>query len=328
MFFFSLLDSPPIRSFDPLQEGILNLLDKFFEMEQQDASRALLVYKDFTLLFERLNAYYRSCKQLMPSGVAFPDLTPLPSDLLAQMQEYVKEAKAGAPEPAPKMAPGAKPLQAKLEGKVATLQTSGSTKVIVTGPVPAAPRAAAPTLIDLLGDIDAPPPAAPSIAPSAGSSAAASNPFGAPVQTSPLDDPFASFGISGSSAGPSASSAAALQQLAVPAAPAAADPFAMAYGAPADPAGSNAGFPTVPAASANPFEQAFVPAQPQVGGPFGAKQTRPNVARDPFGALPGSGFNAPPPVNPVAMRPRAPSPVQAVPNTNGAAANPFGNTPW
>lgn len=81
------------KIYKTIQEGILNLLERFFEMNQVDATRGLQVYKDFNQLFERLSQYYKGCKQLMPTGVSFPELTPLPADLLQQMQDYAKEAK-------------------------------------------------------------------------------------------------------------------------------------------------------------------------------------------------------------------------------------------
>lgn len=46
-----------------VSEGIMNLADKFFEMERPDALRALEMYKEMVMLNEKLNNYFAQIQQ-------------------------------------------------------------------------------------------------------------------------------------------------------------------------------------------------------------------------------------------------------------------------
>lgn len=52
------------KVYKSLQEGVLSLLDKFFEMDRTDATTGLQLYKDFALQFDKLQGFYKSCKQV------------------------------------------------------------------------------------------------------------------------------------------------------------------------------------------------------------------------------------------------------------------------
>lgn len=78
-----------------VQEGMLNLLDKFFEMERTDASRGLSIYKENNLLNEKLNEYWVAVQGIsgMRGAVSWGEgLKPPPEEFLQQMEEYCKGA--------------------------------------------------------------------------------------------------------------------------------------------------------------------------------------------------------------------------------------------
>eukprot|EP00775_Hariotina_reticulata_P008689 gene8689-8870_t len=75
-------------------EGVMNLADKFFEMERAQAVQGIELYKDNLALNERMNAYYATMQALpaLKNIIQYPHLAPLPADFLTAMEEYVKEA--------------------------------------------------------------------------------------------------------------------------------------------------------------------------------------------------------------------------------------------
>ncbi|GAX76674.1 hypothetical protein CEUSTIGMA_g4120.t1 [Chlamydomonas eustigma] len=75
-------------------EGVMNLADKFFEMERNDAIRGLELYKENVALNERLNGFFNAINNVgsMRGSVQFPTLQALPTDFVTTLEEYVKEA--------------------------------------------------------------------------------------------------------------------------------------------------------------------------------------------------------------------------------------------
>lgn len=57
-------------------EGIINLADKFFEMERGDALKGLEVYKENILMNEKLNAFFAVIQNIPPlrGAVQFPSV--------------------------------------------------------------------------------------------------------------------------------------------------------------------------------------------------------------------------------------------------------------
>jgi len=77
-----------------VSEGIINLTDKFFDMERPDALRGLDIFKENMQLNERLNAFFGSINTIpgLRGAVEFPELQSLPTDFLTTMEEYVRDA--------------------------------------------------------------------------------------------------------------------------------------------------------------------------------------------------------------------------------------------
>ncbi|XP_020572378.1 putative clathrin assembly protein At5g57200 [Phalaenopsis equestris] len=76
-----------------VNDGIINLVDMFFEMSKYDAIKALEVYKIAGQQAENLSEFYDYCKNLeLARNFQFPTLRQPPPSFLATMEEYISEA--------------------------------------------------------------------------------------------------------------------------------------------------------------------------------------------------------------------------------------------
>ncbi|XP_027339051.1 putative clathrin assembly protein At5g57200 [Abrus precatorius] len=76
-----------------LNDGIINLVDMFFDMSRHDAVKALNIYKRAGQQAENLADFYEYCKGLeLARNFQFPTLRQPPPSFLATMEEYIREA--------------------------------------------------------------------------------------------------------------------------------------------------------------------------------------------------------------------------------------------
>ncbi|CAM6013090.1 unnamed protein product [Sphagnum balticum] len=76
-----------------INDGIINLVDKFFEMQRVDASKALEIYKRAGVQADRLSEFYEVCKGLdLARSFQFPTLEQPPQSFLSTMEDYVRDA--------------------------------------------------------------------------------------------------------------------------------------------------------------------------------------------------------------------------------------------
>ncbi|XP_061361720.1 putative clathrin assembly protein At5g57200 [Gastrolobium bilobum] len=76
-----------------LNDGIINLVEMFFDMPRYDAVQALHIYKRAGQQAEDLADFYEYCKGLdLARNFQFPTLRQPPPSFLATMEEYIKEA--------------------------------------------------------------------------------------------------------------------------------------------------------------------------------------------------------------------------------------------
>ncbi|VAI92600.1 unnamed protein product [Triticum turgidum subsp. durum] len=76
-----------------INDGIINLVDMYFDMAKMDAIKALEIYKRAGQQAEKLSAYYDYCKNLeLAKTFQFPTLRQPPSSFLVTMEEYIREA--------------------------------------------------------------------------------------------------------------------------------------------------------------------------------------------------------------------------------------------
>eukprot|EP00879_Flechtneria_rotunda_P002687 GHRR01002893.1.p1 GENE.GHRR01002893.1~~GHRR01002893.1.p1 ORF type:complete len:728 (+),score=275.11 GHRR01002893.1:55-2184(+) len=130
-------------------EGVMNLADKFFEMERAQAMQGIEMYKDNLALGEKLNLYYAAMQNLpaLKNVIQYPQLAPLPADFLTAMEDYVKEApKEVDPNASPRRG-GAGPLAANrvsnlvARGGSTSSAIAGSSSLNAPGSQPATPTA-------------------------------------------------------------------------------------------------------------------------------------------------------------------------------------------
>jgi len=87
-----------------INDGIINLVDKFFEMPRHEALKALEIYRRAGQQAGNLSEFYENCRGLeLARNFQFPTLREPPQTFLATMEEYVKEA--------PRMVPVREPLE-------------------------------------------------------------------------------------------------------------------------------------------------------------------------------------------------------------------------
>ncbi|KAL7246457.1 hypothetical protein ACSBR2_001537 [Camellia fascicularis] len=76
-----------------INDGIINLVDMFFDMTKHDAVKALNIYKRAGRQAENLADFYDFCKGLdLARNFQFPTLGQPPPSFIATMEEYIKEA--------------------------------------------------------------------------------------------------------------------------------------------------------------------------------------------------------------------------------------------
>ncbi|CAA3021283.1 clathrin assembly At5g57200 [Olea europaea subsp. europaea] len=76
-----------------INDGIINLVDMYFDMAKHDAVKALNIYKTAAKQAEQLADFYEFCRTLdLSRTFQFPILRQAPPSFLATMEEYVREA--------------------------------------------------------------------------------------------------------------------------------------------------------------------------------------------------------------------------------------------
>uniref|UniRef100_A0A0D9WJC9 ENTH domain-containing protein n=1 Tax=Leersia perrieri TaxID=77586 RepID=A0A0D9WJC9_9ORYZ len=87
-----------------INDGIINLVDKFFEMPRHEALKALEIYRRAGQQAGNLSDFYENCRGLeLARNFQFPTLREPPQTFLVTMEEYVREA--------PRMVPVREPLE-------------------------------------------------------------------------------------------------------------------------------------------------------------------------------------------------------------------------
>ncbi|KAG1368157.1 putative clathrin assembly protein [Cocos nucifera] len=76
-----------------INDGIINLVDKFFEMPRHEAIKALEIYKRAGQQAGSLSDFYEVCRGVeLARNFQFPNLREPPQSFLATMEEYIREA--------------------------------------------------------------------------------------------------------------------------------------------------------------------------------------------------------------------------------------------
>ncbi|XP_061772406.1 clathrin coat assembly protein AP180 isoform X2 [Nerophis ophidion] len=159
---FLLLFKDLIKLYACYNDGIINLLEKFFQMKRSQCKDGLEIYKRFLTRMTRVSDFFKIAEQVGIDKNDIPDLTQAPESLLESLETHLNTLEGRKPSPA----------------KDTTANNSSATAAPSAAPPKPAPPAAAGGPPARPGPPVKPPP--PSITPTAV----------APSKTSTLDDGF------------------------------------------------------------------------------------------------------------------------------------------
>ncbi|XP_062232051.1 putative clathrin assembly protein At2g01600 [Phragmites australis] len=134
-----------------INDGIINLVDKFFEMPRHEAIKALEIYRRAGQQAGNLSDFYENCRGLeLARNFQFPTLREPPQTFLATMEEYVREA--------PRMVPVREPLELP-ERLLLTYRPEESEEIPEPAPVEEErPPAEEPVPVPPVTEVVSPPP--------------------------------------------------------------------------------------------------------------------------------------------------------------------------
>uniref|UniRef100_A0A1D1ZEY6 ENTH domain-containing protein C19F8.03c n=1 Tax=Anthurium amnicola TaxID=1678845 RepID=A0A1D1ZEY6_9ARAE len=92
LFAFSLLVKDLLVMFRSVNEGVISVLDQYFEMSKIDAKEALQIYKTFVKQTEKVVDYLGAAKKIQDRlGVDIPNLRHAPTSLTGSLEDYVND---------------------------------------------------------------------------------------------------------------------------------------------------------------------------------------------------------------------------------------------
>nr|XP_060472061.1 clathrin coat assembly protein AP180 isoform X7 [Panthera onca] len=174
---FMLLFKDLIKLFACYNDGVINLLEKFFEMKKGQCKDALEIYKRFLTRMTRVSEFLKVAEQVGIDKGDIPDLTQAPSSLMETLEQHLNTLegkkpgnKSGAPSPLSKSSP-ATTVTSPNSTPAKTIDTSPPVDLFATASaaVPVSTSKPSSDLLDLQPDF-----------PSGGAAAAATAPAPAP----------------------------------------------------------------------------------------------------------------------------------------------------
>ncbi|XP_045462053.1 phosphatidylinositol-binding clathrin assembly protein LAP-like isoform X2 [Harmonia axyridis] len=88
---FMLLFKDLIRLFAGYNDGIINLLEKFFDMNKKQCKEALDIYKKFLVRMDRVSEFLKVAENVGIDKGNIPDLTKAPSSLLEALEQHLSQ---------------------------------------------------------------------------------------------------------------------------------------------------------------------------------------------------------------------------------------------
>uniref|UniRef100_A0A7N6A956 Phosphatidylinositol-binding clathrin assembly protein n=1 Tax=Anabas testudineus TaxID=64144 RepID=A0A7N6A956_ANATE len=86
---FMLLFKDSIRLFAAYNEGVINLLEKYFDMKKNQCKEALDIYKKFLYRMTKLSEFLKVAEQIGIDQGDIPDLSQAPSSLLEALEQHL-----------------------------------------------------------------------------------------------------------------------------------------------------------------------------------------------------------------------------------------------
>ncbi|GMT00676.1 hypothetical protein PENTCL1PPCAC_22850, partial [Pristionchus entomophagus] len=96
---FILLFRDLIRLFACYNDGVINLLEKFFDMNKKEARDALDMYKSFLGRLDKVSAFLSVAESVGMDKGEIPDLTRAPASLLEALEAHLYHLEGGRPPP-------------------------------------------------------------------------------------------------------------------------------------------------------------------------------------------------------------------------------------
>jgi len=92
---FMLLFKDLIRLFAGYNDGIINLLEQYFDMKKQECKAALDIYKKFVNRMERVSSFLSVAEDVGIDKGDIPDLTQAPGSLLTALENHLQSLEKG-----------------------------------------------------------------------------------------------------------------------------------------------------------------------------------------------------------------------------------------
>ena len=92
---FVLMSKDLIRLFACYNDGVINLLEKFFDMNKKNCKESLDLYKKFLERTDRVSAFLKVAESSGMDKSDIPDLTKAPGSLLEALEAHVGSAEGG-----------------------------------------------------------------------------------------------------------------------------------------------------------------------------------------------------------------------------------------
>ncbi|NXH21683.1 AP180 protein, partial [Bucco capensis] len=166
---FMLLFKDLIKLFACYNDGVINLLEKFFEMKKGQCKDALEIYKRFLTRMTRVSEFLKVAEVIGIDKGDIPDLTQAPSSLMETLEQHLNSLegkkpgnKSGAPSPLSKSSP-ATTVTSPSSTPAKTIDTSPPVDLFATSSTAAPVSSSKPSsdLLDLQPDFAASGQAAP-----------------------------------------------------------------------------------------------------------------------------------------------------------------------
>ncbi|XP_054617150.1 clathrin coat assembly protein AP180-like isoform X9 [Dunckerocampus dactyliophorus] len=214
---FMLLFKDLVKLFASYNDGIINLLEKYFKMKKSDCKEALEIYKRFLTRVTKIGEFMKLAETVGVDKNDIPDINYAPSSILESLEthmnglEDVKGGKKGEGSPTKgsptnNVSPTSTP--AKSSNAVPTLQPPPGESAAAAAAAPAAPEPAEDSLLDLDPLSSSGPPAT-SAAPTSWGDLLGSDTFAAPAAATEASAAAAEGGAAAAAAPAAAPSATA-----------------------------------------------------------------------------------------------------------------------
>ncbi|XP_062850771.1 clathrin coat assembly protein AP180 [Trichomycterus rosablanca] len=156
---FMLLFKDLIKLFASYNDGIINLLEKYFKMKKSDCKESLEIYKKFLTRVTKISEFIKIAEQVGVDKNDIPDISYAPSSILESLETHMNSLEGkkgeGSPtkgSPTNNVSPTSTP--AKSAASVPTLEPPPTEAAAAPGAVPAAAPASAEPATDSLLDLD------------------------------------------------------------------------------------------------------------------------------------------------------------------------------